>query len=48
MTPKNGKIDRFTSVFMTPKMAENGRIIYWKFANPPNFFDFCGGGICDF
>ena len=25
---KNGKIDGFTIVFLTPKMAENGRIFY--------------------
>ena len=25
-------------------MAENGRIFYWKFANPQSFFDLSGGG----
>ena len=40
-------MDRYTSVFLTPKMAENDRIFYWKIANPQWFFDFSqknGGG----
>ena len=35
---KNGKIDGFTSVFLTQK---------WQ-TNPQNFFHFSGGGISDF
>ena len=31
------------SVFLTQKMAKNGRIFYCKFANPWSFFDFSGG-----